>query len=165
MPSTRWGHAASVFEDKLFILGGRNNDDINDLHCFDLNKKLWSQVEIGHPMPKPRRRHSAVFVSSTLVMFGGFDGEFFNDFHMLHFGQQHTDSLMTSKVKNAATIGGLLEDYAKLVNSKEHSNLKFLIDGTTPGAPAQVIHANKSLVLFRLFEREVREYCQDSRVF
>ena len=24
MPNTRWGHSASVFEDKLYILGGRN---------------------------------------------------------------------------------------------------------------------------------------------
>lgn len=36
VPSTRWGHAAAVYADQLYILGGRNNDDINDLHCFDL---------------------------------------------------------------------------------------------------------------------------------
>lgn len=42
VPSTRWGHAASVYKDKLYILGGRNNDDINDLHCFDIDKKKWS---------------------------------------------------------------------------------------------------------------------------
>lgn len=85
VPSTRWGHAAAVYQDRLYILGGRNNDDINDLHCLDIDLCQWSQVEIGHPMPKPRRRHSAVFVSSSLVMFGGFDGEFFNDLHLLHF--------------------------------------------------------------------------------
>ena len=87
VPSTRWGHAAAVHGNKLFILGGRNNDDINDLHSFDLDQKRWSQIEIGHPMPKARRRHSAVFVSSTIAMFGGFDGEFFNDMHLLHFDQ------------------------------------------------------------------------------
>ena len=37
IPSTRWGHAAAVYEDKLYILGGRNHDDINDLHCFDVD--------------------------------------------------------------------------------------------------------------------------------
>ena len=42
VPSTRWGHAASVYDDKLYILGGRNNDDINDLHCFDILKQRWT---------------------------------------------------------------------------------------------------------------------------
>lgn len=101
-------------------------------------------------MPKPRRRHSAVFVSSTLVMFGGFDGEFFNDMHLLHFEPEHFN-------QQGPTC--LLEDYAKLVDSKEHSNIKFLLDPVKQGAPDQIVYANKSLVLFRLFEREIREYC------
>ena len=36
LPTTRWGHAASVYDDKLYILGGRNECDISDLHCFDI---------------------------------------------------------------------------------------------------------------------------------
>ena len=36
IPSSRWGHAATVSNDMLFILGGRNNEDINDLYCFNL---------------------------------------------------------------------------------------------------------------------------------
>jgi hypothetical protein len=37
IPSTRWGHAAAVMNDtKLFVLGGRNDQDVNDMHCFDI---------------------------------------------------------------------------------------------------------------------------------
>ena len=43
----------------------------------------WREYEIADPKPKPRRRHSAVFISGTLVMFGGFDGSFFNDLNIL----------------------------------------------------------------------------------
>ena len=100
VPSTRWGHAAAVYSDKLYILGGRNNDDINDLHCFDIESKNWSQMPIGHPMPKPRRRHSAVFVSSALMMFGGFDGEFFNDMHLLNFGPDHHPHTRQHQIKS-----------------------------------------------------------------
>mmetsp|Transcript_27060 Transcript_27060/g.36164 ORF Transcript_27060/g.36164 Transcript_27060/m.36164 type:complete len:155 (+) Transcript_27060:539-1003(+) len=85
VPSSRWGHAAAVACDKLYILGGRNNEDISDLHCFEIDKSKWTKLEIGYPLPKPRRRHSAIFVASTIVMFGGFDGDFFNDMHLLHF--------------------------------------------------------------------------------
>ena len=36
VPSTRWGHAAVCHDNMLYILGGRNDQDINDIHCFDL---------------------------------------------------------------------------------------------------------------------------------
>lgn len=84
VPSTRWGHGAAVLnQSKLYILGGRNDNDINDIHCFDINTMSWVQLEIGHPIPKPRRRHSCILVSNCLVMFGGFDGEFFNDLNII----------------------------------------------------------------------------------
>lgn len=31
-PSTRWGHSASTNDGKLYILGGRNDQDVCDLH-------------------------------------------------------------------------------------------------------------------------------------
>ena len=111
-------------------------------------------------MPKPRRRHSAVFVSSTLVMFGGFDGEFFNDMHLLHMNGQ-TNASSSSSTRQGST---LLEDYVQLVDKKEHSNIVFLLDPIVEGGQQQAVHANKSLVLFRLFEREIREYGSDSHV-
>ena len=40
-----------------------------------------------------------------------------------------------------------------------------MLDPIKAGECEQIVYANKALVLFRLFEREVREYCQDSRVF
>ena len=77
-------------------------------------------------MPKPRRRHSAVFVSSTLVMFGGFDGEFFNDMHLLNFGQELDENQNIQH--KSLQWSSLLNDYAKLVDSKDHSNIKFTLD-------------------------------------
>jgi len=97
VPSTRWGHGAAVMDEtKLFILGGRNDQDVNDMHCFNIQKMKWQQIEIGHPIPKPRRRHSCIMISNCLVMFGGFDGEFFNDLnildmHMNKRGIENTD--------------------------------------------------------------------------
>ena len=86
-PSTRWGHAAAVHEDQLYICGGRSEIDISDLHSFDIETQKWSQIELGQAMPKPRRRHSVVFVGSSFMMFGGFDGEFYQDLHMLDLSE------------------------------------------------------------------------------
>lgn len=85
VPSTRWGHAAAEHDGKLYILGGRNEVDIVDLHEFDPARMRWKEIPITQTHPKPRRRHSAVFVSEALVMFGGFDGNFYNDLNILDF--------------------------------------------------------------------------------
>ncbi len=41
LPSTRWGHSASTFNDKVYILGGRNEQDVNDLFEFDYAQLRW----------------------------------------------------------------------------------------------------------------------------
>jgi len=83
VPSSRWGHASEYSEGKLYIIGGRNEADINDLHEFDTINMKWKQVDINGYVPKARRRHSALVMSGSLIMFGGFDGSFFNDMHVL----------------------------------------------------------------------------------
>ena len=84
VPSTRWGHGAAVYENsKLLFLGRRTDNDISDLHQYDIDSGEWSELLIAHPLPKPRRRASVILVSNCMVMFGGFDGEFFNDMNVL----------------------------------------------------------------------------------
>lgn len=87
IPSTRWGHSAATYKDKLYILGGRNEHDIIDLHEFDPAEMKWRAIDIQGQLPKPRRRHSSLFVSGSLIMFGGFDGNFYNDMNILDFSK------------------------------------------------------------------------------
>ena len=95
-PSSRWGHSASVYQDKVYILGGRNSSDISDLHCLDIESMSWSRIQLKEPQPKPRRRHSSVFIASSLIMFGGFDGNFYNDLHILHTNKTAKETIKIS---------------------------------------------------------------------
>ena len=38
--------------------------------------------------PSPRRRHSSAFVGSSLLVFGGFNGEYYNDLYFLTFNEE-----------------------------------------------------------------------------
>lgn len=109
VPSTRWGHAAATNNGKLYILGGRNDQDVCDLHEFDPVKMKWKEIEFNDPKPKPRRRHSAIILSGSLIMFGGFDGSFFNDINILDLEQGEKGVINIPK----STIS---EDYYSLVN-------------------------------------------------
>lgn len=151
LPSTRWGHAAAVMDDdKLLILGGRNDQDINDIHCFDIQNMSWKEIKVGHPIPKPRRRLSCILVSKALIMFGGFDSEFYNDLHALNLDMISNQSVQ----KKQQELSSKDQDYEEMIDKAECSNFIFrLIDCETHRQ--RDIHANKSLVLYRLVEKEV----------
>ena len=144
VPSTRWGHAAATLNEKLYILGGRNEQDVNDLHEFDYNNMKWSQVELNGQMPRPRRRHSALFVSGTLIMFGGFDGSFFNDMHLLDFQKSNKQTITISP-------SSLERDYLSLVNNPQNADIVFSLENN------QLVYGHKSLILFRSMDREIRQ--------
>ena len=104
----------------------------------------WTQVEVGHPLPKPRRRHSTIFVSNCLVMFGGFDGEFYNDLNVMDMSK-------------ATSLQEKETEFFSLVDSQENHDLTFRLhgDGENFSKVYQDIHAIKSLVLFRSVHKEV----------
>ena len=91
-------------------------------------------------------------------MFGGFDGEFYNDMHILHLKE-------APKMRGFTSTSTINSDYAKLVDSLDHSNISFVLDPEMPNGCEQIVYANKSLVLFRLFEREVRSYSHETEIF
>ena len=139
VPSTRWGHAAATSNGKLYILGGRNDQDIIDLHEFDPSVMKWKEIDIGEPKPKPRRRHSALFISGSLVMFGGFDGSFYNDLNIMD---------LTTAKKQVIHIqpSTIYQDYRSLVNQQENADIVFILDNDRRSN----IYAHKALILFRL---------------
>ena len=145
-PSSRWGHTACVYQDQIYIHGGRNENDIADLHVFDPNLKKWSRLALKERLPKPRRRASAVFIASSLIMFGGFDGEFYNDLHALHLNEK-------AKRTNYISPSTLDSDYVKTINNPAMTDLTLVI--TQQGAEKYRVQANRSLLLHRIFEKEL----------
>lgn len=84
---TRWGHSTSVFNGKIYVFAGRFSNDLNDLLVIDPSNNSLKGLKIGGSaldQPKPRRRHSAGFVGSCMIAFGGFNGEYFNDLHYIN---------------------------------------------------------------------------------
>ena len=82
---TRWGHSSSVLDGKIYIFAGRFSNDLNDLLVMDVQAGTIKNVMKNlKSAPTPRRRHCATFVGSSLVVFGGFNGEYFNDLHYIN---------------------------------------------------------------------------------
>jgi hypothetical protein len=81
-------------------------------------------------------------------MFGGFDGTFYSDLHILHTNKTAKESVTVSR-------STLHTSLASVVNIPELSDIEFVLRPTS-SLGTSVVHANKSLVLYRLIERELR---------
>jgi len=46
VPTTRWGHASATYQQKLYVIGGRNDKDVNDIHEFDYETMKWKELEL-----------------------------------------------------------------------------------------------------------------------
>jgi hypothetical protein len=61
-----------------------------------------------------------VFIASSLLMFGGFDGTFYNDLFILHTNKTSKESIKVSK-------SSLHTSLASVVNIPELSDIEFVL--------------------------------------
>jgi N-acetylneuraminic acid mutarotase len=71
---TRWGHTSAVYDNKIYVFGGRFCNDLSDTLVLDPARDVISTLKIQGEAPKARRRHSSCFLGSSLLIFGGFNG-------------------------------------------------------------------------------------------
>ncbi|KAJ1625164.1 hypothetical protein T492DRAFT_911127 [Pavlovales sp. CCMP2436] len=87
-PSPRFGHLLVPLGNRLLVFGGMNtnspfeaNSLDSALHCFDLQRRWWSDVTVGGEHPRARSDHAAIPCGGGVLIFGGLGsgGEHFND--------------------------------------------------------------------------------------
>ena len=79
----RWGQSSCVYQGKVYIFAGRVNSttDVNDLLVFDPATKAISKLKMKERhAPSARRRHASLIVGGCLLVFGGYNGKYLNDF-------------------------------------------------------------------------------------
>lgn len=88
IPYQRYGHTAVVYNELVYVWGGRNDDAAcNVLFCFDTTTHLWSRPKVSGDIPGARDGHSACVINSCMYIFGGYEEEtdqFSQDVHMLN---------------------------------------------------------------------------------
>lgn len=84
----RWGHTSSVFEGKIYVFGGRFCSDLNDVVVLDPKKEAIKTLKISNEsLPSARRKPTSCFVGSCMIMFGGFNNEYYNDLYCLNVAE------------------------------------------------------------------------------
>ena len=83
VPPPRYGHSAQIVGSRMFIFGGKGQNDkiFNDVYFLDLVEWIWVQVQSISQGPNPRFNHASALVGRKLVIHGGWNGyEAFDDF-------------------------------------------------------------------------------------
>ena len=90
-PCKRSGHSAVVYQDKMYIFGGVDDEinRLNDLWEFDLKKKTWKELKVENG-PASRNSHSATLFLNYMIVFGGMHDltKELNDLYAFNFTTQ-----------------------------------------------------------------------------
>ena len=74
VPSPRCDHATAIIGDSLWLYGGYNRGyNSDDFYTMSMDSFSWIQININHPTPGHRWKHSLNAISATqLVLHGGY---------------------------------------------------------------------------------------------
>lgn len=76
VPFQRYGHTAVAYDNKVYVWGGRNDENAcNILYCFDIRTLRWSKPEVQGNIPQARDGHTACIVNNKMFIFGGFEDD------------------------------------------------------------------------------------------
>ena len=75
-PPRRYGHTCLAYKNKIYMFGGRNDDDgsFRVMECFDANRSMWLKVIAtaeGCTKPKSRDGHAVCNHGKDMYMHGG----------------------------------------------------------------------------------------------
>ena len=87
-PLPRDRHVAVVYNRSIYIFGGYDGfNRINDFYEYNVDSGSWQEVIFcgKEGPPTPRHSHSAVVYEDSMYVFGGYDGNYKNDFYRFNF--------------------------------------------------------------------------------
>jgi N-acetylneuraminic acid mutarotase len=74
LPLARNWHSAIVYNDELYIFGGKNNRYLNDMWKYDPSRNEWTEIQYvknGIVLPSPRYGHKSVVIQNEMFVYGG----------------------------------------------------------------------------------------------
>jgi len=85
-PAPRHGHSAVVSRERgwMLLFGGNMFDPVNHLFRYDFGRSEWAQLKLAGAPPKREGHSATVTAAGEMVVFGGYNGKFLNDVHVLN---------------------------------------------------------------------------------
>jgi N-acetylneuraminic acid mutarotase len=110
-PVPRWGSLMKAYNNNLYLFGGRNGYDSNEIHMFSKNK--WQEVKFTNNTIPPRRRAQGIIYQGSFIIIGGFGNQFYNDVYIV-------------SLSNVRESNNLVTELRSFINNKENSDITII---------------------------------------
>ena len=145
-PQRRYGHTMVAFGRSLYVFGGAADGILdNEVHCFDVDSRLWSVIQpaSGSETPCGRVFHSAAVWNNSMYIFGGTIDSVSNrsgDLYRFCFSSFPKCTL--------------IEDFASLLKKQLFCDVRFVL-----GEDAVIVKAHAAIVAARspFLQRKILE--------
>ena len=69
-----YGHSVCNYNGKIYMFGGRNDDDgpIRQVSCFDIATSSWINIETSGDVPNARDGHGCTLIGPVMFIHGGY---------------------------------------------------------------------------------------------
>jgi N-acetylneuraminic acid mutarotase len=71
IPNNRFGHTATLYQDKIYVIGGYNGSELNTTYIYTITSNTWSQ---GTNVPIGMHNHAATLYQDKIYVIGGWSG-------------------------------------------------------------------------------------------
>eukprot|EP00347_Sterkiella_histriomuscorum_P018025 403347073 len=154
LPSERCDHTATIYEEKLFISGGKNlelNIQFDDLWMLDLSNNTWSEIIFGSQQCHPPARFGHAMTidqdHGKIYIFGGScltQTQELNDFYVYDIQTQKWELLHNSRISQSTNKSPMKNNQKdlKMINRKFTSQLSFKVN-SQPLTPLRRLSDNK----------------------
>jgi hypothetical protein len=74
VPGCRYGHSVCQHKGKLYMYGGRNDEDgsFSDVDCYDTALNVWVKLHTSGNGPSSRDGHACSLLDNEMIVHGGF---------------------------------------------------------------------------------------------
>ena len=71
---SRYGHSVCSYNGKMYLFGGRNDDDgsIKPVSCFDIPTNSWVDFKTSGQVPEARDGHGCTMIGPVMFIHGGY---------------------------------------------------------------------------------------------
>jgi len=132
-PSPRYFHSCCLYGNKMYLYGGYSGSErLADMYAYDFETNHWSEVDCqSGDCPSGRSSLVAQVYENSLYIFGGYNGvTVLNDFYKFRL------------VPVSIPPSVLVEDFRKLMDNEELSDVTFLVEN-------KEVHANRAILAVR----------------
>lgn len=103
LPYKRYGHTAVLYNDKIYIWGGRNDrESCAVLFCFDPVWHCWTAPKTHGDIPLARDGHTACIWRNKMLIFGGYEDDmdaFAETVYVLDLDKMYWSQLRTNTIR------------------------------------------------------------------